>query len=147
MTASACSLVVARRTCHPLAKRQCAANGLAQDVAAVEATQNRNGPLLPVTVPVQWNWHRAEPRAQQTSDQTAVCLVQRRSRAGDGRPCAGLDTVDVEEWEEREEGDVGGAQEGVRDVCEEGSAEENEHDVQGGRDQSGEEDGEEDSLA
>lgn len=135
-----------RRGSHFPAKRQCAANRLTQDVSSVKAADNSDGPLLPLTIPVERNGHRAEPRTQQSSYETAVCLVQRCRRTGESRPGARVDSVNVEEWEKRENGDVGGAEEGMRYMRQEGGAEEDQDDVDGRRDKDCEEEGKEYSL-
>ena len=50
---------------------------------------NSNRPRLPRPIPIQRNWNRAEPRANQRASRSAEDLVQRRGKGQDLEPVPG----------------------------------------------------------
>ncbi len=107
-----------------------APQGPAGDVAGVHAAQYGDGPLLPLAVPVERDGHGAEPGAQHGAERAAVRLVERGGETGAEGPGRRVDAERVEEREEREDGQVGGAQGRVSGLRQERCPQEDEGDVQ-----------------
>ena len=112
---------------------------LSQDVSSVGPSDNSNGPLLPLSIPIQRNGHGAHPSSKQTSQRTAKDLVDRAIQRDHLSPLLTVRSMYVDEREDGEEGDVRGADECVREVGGERGAEE---DLEDAQDRDGE-DGEE----
>lgn len=100
-----------------------------KQVSSISTTENGNRPPLPLTVPIQWNRHSAQPRAHKATHQTAKGLIERCTESADRSPGGRVDAVYVEEREECKEGKVRGAQECMRPMCGEGRAEEDHGEV------------------
>lgn len=95
----------------------------------VQPDDDGHGPLLPFPVPVQRDGHGAQPRAEQSTEQTAERLVEGRIGPGDGEHGLRVHASGVEDGVDAQEGEVRGAEERVGDVVEEGGAEEDKEDV------------------
>lgn len=81
---------------------------LAHNSASVKTHDNRDGPLLPLPIPVKRDGHRAQPRADDCAQAHAVDLIQGQLQAGGLHPYSHIQTVDVEELRRDEEAEVDG---------------------------------------
>jgi len=72
-----------------------------------DAPEHGTGPLLPLTVPIQRDWHRADPTADNTSHGSSpdTGFVEREPGSRDVPPRQAGDAVCVEDGQESEEGD------------------------------------------
>lgn len=85
---------------------------------------------MPLAVPVQGNGHSAQPGAEEAAEKPAEGLIERCLEPGDGSPGARVNAVGVEERERGEQGQMGGAEEGMGDVGEQRRPEEDHDDVE-----------------
>lgn len=107
-----------RKGSKSFAKQQCASQHPPKHVARIYADQDCDGPLLPLAVPVQRDWHGAQPCTQEATQETTVALIEGGLEASQAQPGSRIDAVDHEQREGGENGQVCGGEEGVGGVGE-----------------------------
>lgn len=122
-----------------LSEQHSAPHEAAKQVPSVYSRQYGDRPLLPFAVPIQRDRHGTQPSPEKGTQQPAKALVQGSLEAGQGQPGGRIDAVDVEEREQTEQRQVGGAEKGMRDVSEQGGAEEDHDGVEERREDEGQE--------
>lgn len=98
-------------------------------VAQVSPGEDRDRPLLPLTVPVERDRHGTEPSADDSADETAESLVQGSGGSENSRQRGAVNAANKENGEDGEDGDVGAAEKRVRNMGEERRAEEDQEDM------------------
>lgn len=98
---------------------------------------------MPLAIPVQRDWHRADPRTYQRAQPHPVQLVDWHLQAGELEPGRRVEAVRVEEVRGGQKRDVQREEGGVRVVrCDGGAEEDGEGREEGGCQGKGQEEGE-----